>query len=102
MHTNSNRLAMTKQATAITLGALLWVAQCLFVVHEFEHLTAQDEQEICELCVAATGLDQPVAFVHQGAVSFDAHFLPNLYHSNIQLEAYFTVQARGPPGDLIG
>ncbi|MEE4377416.1 MAG: hypothetical protein V2J55_07875 [Candidatus Competibacteraceae bacterium] len=93
---------MAKQAVIFMLGVLLWAAQCLFVVHEFEHLAAHDEQEICELCLVATGLDQPVAVAHSHAMRFDIAFLPNFYHSNAQFETYLAVQARGPPSGSIG
>ncbi|NJN47028.1 MAG: hypothetical protein HC808_11715 [Candidatus Competibacteraceae bacterium] len=93
---------MAKPATIIILGMLLWISQMLLVIHELDHLAEQDAQDICTLCLAANGLDQPVAGTNPLTTLYDSLWFPCLHHSDVHLEAYFIVQARGPPSGLIG
>jgi hypothetical protein len=70
----------------------------LLTVHELDHLAGHDEHAVCSLCLAAAGLDQPLAAQPYNLASpFPPRHSHLLFNPLRFVERARTVPARGPP-----
>lgn len=89
---------MAKNTISLIAGIFLLISQFTFVLHELEHVAADDGDEICEFCIAAHSLSSLLTGdFTAGIATVSPHDFPVIDNSQIWLKPRLTQFARAPP-----